>query len=295
MAQSFQFPDVRVWIDGVQTGKEAARVSVFDRGFLYGDSVFETLRTYRGRPFALAEHMARLEESARRVWITLPVSAQDLASEVRKAASESPFEESYLRLMITRGVGALGLDPGTAVAPLRVLLVGRLTPPAPELYETGIAVISFETARAGDATQAAGAKIGNYLVAVLAHREAARHDAHEALIMDRAGRIIEGATSNIFWIMDGVLLTPPLDAGILAGVTRAHILLVAEELGLPVRQTVPEHADLLSADEVFISSSIRELLPVVKLDGKQIGSGRPGVLSRRLLAAFREHCLAAAQ
>ncbi len=283
-------PEIQVWIDGAFVEPEHACVSVFDRGFLYGDSVFETLRTYGGRPFSLEQHLERLEESARRVWIELPLDRKGLAREVVRAVRRSGYAECYVRLMVTRGVGALGLDPQHAVHPCRVLLVGPLVRPPESFYSEGVSVITFETARAGDATQAAGAKIGNYLVAVLANREAARVGAKEALICDSSGRVVEGATSNVFWFSDGAVHTPPLEAGILPGITRAHVLEVSRQLGLRVVYRVPHKSDLQQAQEVFISSSIRELVPVVAIDGEPVGTGYPGPTTKRLLAAFRAHC-----
>ena len=281
-----------VWIDGVAVEPSEARVSVFDRGFLYGDSVFETLRTYDGRAFALAEHLERLARSARLVHIELPVPQDQLRQEVEaavaSAVSRPGVGECYVRLMLTRGIGALGLDPGSAVQPLRVMIVAPLTPPPPEAYTQGIGVITFATRRVGDATPAAGAKVGNYLVAVLAMREAREHAAAEALIVDSAGQVVEGATSNVFVVREGVLLTPSEREGILPGITRRTILEVARELGVEVRfETVAREA-LSRCEEVFVSSSIREILPVVRIDGAPVGAGAPGPLTLRLLEAFRK-------
>ena len=284
--------DISVWIDGVLVGPDGARISVFDRGFLYGDSVFETLRTYGGRIFALDTHLERLAESARRVLIALPVTLETLAEELTAAVVRAGHTESYLRLMITRGTGALGLDPGSAERPLRVLLVGPLEAPSPSTYEAGIGVVSFVTVRHGDATSAAGAKIGNYLVAVLAAAEARKSGAQESLIVDQMGYVSEGSTSNVFWVEGGKLCTPPLEAGILAGITRAALLECASELSIAVEFRLPRLTELLLAQEVFVSSSIREMLGVVKIDGQAIGKGTPGPITRKLHAAFRERALA---
>lgn len=278
-------------MDGVLVPPSEARVSVFDRGFLYGDSVFETLRTYGGRAFALRDHLERLARSARLVHIELPVGLDRLQAEVERALEEAKARESgesYVRLMLTRGIGALGLDPGHAVGPLRVMIVAPLVPPPPEAYEKGVAVISYATHRPGDATPAAGAKIGNYLVAVLAMKEAREQNATEALIVDGSGHVVEGATSNVFAVRAGALHTPSERDGILPGITRSTILAVAGELGIEVRFGPLELASLTTAsEEVFISSSIREILPVVRVDGQPVGAGAPGPLTQRLLATFR--------
>lgn len=280
-------PDVAVWIDGVRVSGENAVVSVFDRGFLYGDSIFETVRTYGGAPFALLEHMQRLQVSADRVFIQMPLSCDALAAEVRAAVTAAALPEAYVRMMVTRGTGALGLDPGPAIDPLRVLIVAPLHPPPLEDYRDGIAAITYQTSRMGDATGAAGAKIGNYLVAVLAGRRAREQGAKEALITGTDGAVVEGATSNFFWFEGGRLCTVPVSAGILPGITRAHILDIARAEGFEVVERVPRVEQLKGAEALFLSSSIREILSVVRLDGVPIRHGRVDDRVRQLHAAFR--------
>jgi branched-chain amino acid aminotransferase len=281
-----------VIIDGRPMAPEAATVSVFDRGFLYGDSVFEALRTYGGRPFALQRHLMRLEQSASRVFIELPVSIGQIGREVASAIVGAGNAESYVRLTLTRGVGeALGLDPGLSRHPLRVIIVTPLKPPPPEAYTDGVAVVSYRTERVTDHSAAAGAKVGNYLMAVLASRAARAASAAEALIVDGRERVIEGATSNVFAVLDGALVTPPETDGILLGITRETTLEVAAELGVPVRLESLSLSELKRASEVFISSSIRELVPVIRIDGEPVGDGKPGPEHGRLLAAFRKKCL----
>lgn len=277
----------QVWIDGQRVPRQSALVSVFDRGFLYGDSVFETLRTYRGRAFALEAHMARLAASAARVYIELPVAQEQVLAEVEEAVSKSGFSECYVRVMVTRGVAALGLDPISSKHPLRVMIVAPLTPPPREDYACGIATVSFASSRPADSTEAEGAKIGNYLVAVLAQKKAREHGAKEALIVGPQQRVLEGATSNVFWLAGNVLWTVPISAGILPGITRAKILEVAIETGLQVAEGVPTVNTLRGADAVFISSSIREMLSVVRLDDFPIGSGSVHPRVRRLHDDFR--------
>lgn len=277
-----------VYIDGRAVSAETATVSVFDRGFLYGDSVFETLRTYGGQPFALDEHLTRLEQSARAVGIELPVPAATLAQEIRGAVGAGGFAESYVRVMVTRGTAQqLGLDPLLAGRPLRVVIVLPLEPLPPAKYERGILAVTYRTQRVADGTDAAGAKLGNYLTAVLASRVAREAFADEALIVDREGRLLEGATSNVFGVASGRLITPPESLGILSGITRRVVLQVARELGVAVDERALFVAELAGLDELFISSSIRELVPVIGVDGQQIAGGVPGQLTRRLLGAFR--------
>jgi branched-chain amino acid aminotransferase len=280
-------------IDGRPMAPEAAKVSVFDRGFLYGDSVFEALRTYGGRPFALGRHLQRLVDSAARVFIDLPVGIEQIGREVESAIVGAGNAESYVRLTLTRGVGeALGLDPGLSRHALRVVIVTPLKSPPPETYRDGIAVVTYRTERVTDGNAASGAKVGNYLVAVLANRQARLAGAAEALIVDSRGHAVEGATSNVFAVMaDGTLVTPPESDGILLGITRENVLAVARELGMPCReQSLPLDA-VKGAAEVFVSSSIREIVPVVSVDGDKIGDGMPGLVTLKLLTAFREACL----
>lgn len=276
-------------IDGNLLEPEQATISVFDRGFLYGDAVFETIRTYGGMPFEIDQHLQRLEWSAGRVFIPLPVSLAVLRSEVYAAVDAAQNPESYIRVMVTRGRGAMGLDPSTTEHSVRVIIVDRLDPPPPEAYAQGIATITFKTQRFGDATAAAGAKVANYLVAVLAMREARAVGASEALITDHTGRIVEGSTSNVFAAHAGELVTPPESAGILPGITRRRVLEAAADLGIPVRYSAFDQASLCDHDELFVCSSIRELLPVVRVDGRPVGGGAPGPITRALLAKFREN------
>jgi branched-chain amino acid aminotransferase len=276
-----------VSIDGRIVPPEEATVPVFDRGFLYGDSVFETIRTYGRRPFALDDHLARLERSANLVFIPLPVLRAELVKEILAALGQAQHEESYIRVMVTRGQGELGLDPSLAEQPRRVIIVGPLVPPAASAYAEGISVVTFRTQRASDSTGAEGAKIGNYLVAVLGVRAARQAGAQEALVVDAHERVVEGASSNVFCVRGNELVTPGLDTGILAGITRERVLAVGRELGLELRYEAPTVAELVSMDEVFVCSSIRELLPVVRVDGQAVGDGRPGRTTLRLYEAFQ--------
>ena len=254
---------------------------------MYGDSVFETIRTYGGAPFALGDHLARLERSAALVFIDLPVSRAVIAEEVERAVRTAGNAESYVRIMFTRGKGELGLDPALAEGPLRVIIVTPLASPPPALYESGIKAHLFRLRRPSDGTAAAGAKLGNYFGSVLAMRAARAVGAKEALVVDGEERVIEGATSNVFFISGSRLVTPPLDAGILPGITRGVLLELAGELRFEVELRAPLVTELSRFEEMFVSSSIRELLAVVNVDGAPIGSGTVGPHFRRLLAAFR--------
>jgi branched-chain amino acid aminotransferase len=278
-----------VMIDGQIVPSEQARVSVFDRGFLYGDSVFESLRSYRGVPFALDEHLARLQRSAERVALALPADLETLRGEMLRALALHGTPDSYLRLTLTRGIGrSMGLDPDLADQPLRVIVVTDFAHPPAEMYELGISAITHRTERPSDVAGVADAKVGNYLVAVMAARAARALGAREALIEDRHGRILEGAASNFFAVFSGVLVTAPQSAAILPGITREHVLSLARERDIKVDLRAITRLSLASADEAFVTSSLRELVPVVSIDGLPVGDGTPGPMTRELLAAYRE-------
>ncbi|HEY5956420.1 MAG TPA: aminotransferase class IV, partial [Polyangiaceae bacterium] len=200
---------VIVFINGRSYMPEDARISVFDRGLLFGDSVFETMGTYQGRPFALKQHVRRLRRSAELVRIRFDCTDAELIAEIEAAIGCADNAESYIRVIVTRGSGELGLDPALAVDPQRIIIVSPLNRPPPSAYANGVAAVTVHTNRATDASDAVGAKVGNYLVAVLAMEKARAASANEALIVDRRGVIIEGATSNVFWVESGKLWTPP--------------------------------------------------------------------------------------
>ncbi|MBL9023744.1 MAG: aminotransferase class IV [Myxococcales bacterium] len=278
-----------VAIDGVLVDPERAVVSVYDRGFLYGDSIFETIRTYAGEPFELEAHLERLAWSAERVGLTLPLGPAALAEETRRLLAEirarGASGEHTIRIMVTRGEGPMGLDPTPAVSARRVVFLEPMKGPPPEAYLDGVSVITVTTYRPSDAAR--GAKVGNYLESILAIREARAAGAHEALIVDTRGVVLEGTTSNVLAIKGGLLLTPPATLTILPGITRKLVLAAAPDAGLVAREVVLTTADLLAADELLLTSTIREVLPVVRVDGTPIGSGKPGPKTRTLHAAFR--------
>jgi branched-chain amino acid aminotransferase len=279
---------IRVCIDGAVVEEREARVSVFDRGFLYGDSVFEVLRTYGGEPFGVGPHLERLERSAERVLIPMPAPREVLAEEIARTLAAAGNEESYVRVVITRGTGPLTLDPTTAHDPLRVVIVGPLALPSPAIYREGVSALLVRSTRPADHTRAAGAKASNYLANMLAAHEARQAGAQEAILIDPSGEVLEGATNNVFVAKDGVVRTPPLDLGILGGITRAVVIAAAARAGVQVQEVRIAAEALAEADEVFVTSSIREVVPVVRIDGRDVGDGRPGPLTARLRAAFHD-------
>ncbi len=290
-----------VSIDGVLVPAGEARVSVFDRGFLYGDSVYEVVRTYGLEPFELGPHLARLATSAGRIALRLPWTDERMEREIRRVVDSSrrvgesdpggaPWNqgERSVRVVVTRGSGEMGLDPGLANEPTVVIIALPLHGPPSSAYRQGISAWPFGgpggPVRAGDPA----AKTGEHLFHVLAVREARGHEAQEALLVDGDGCVTEGASSNVFAVRDGSLETPPLQVGLLAGVTRALVIELARQLGIPLRERPLPLGDLERADEVFLTSTVREVLPVVRIGGCRIGSGAPGPVTARVHAAFRE-------
>ena len=275
-----------VSIDGLILSPDEATVSVFDRGFVYGDSVFEVLRSYGGELTTLDEHVARLTRSAELVAMD-PPDPTLIASEARAAFAASKLPEAAVRNVLTRGAGPLSLDLDGAGPPLRVVFVYPVPAPPREAYENGIALVTVRVNRTVDGTTAAGAKVSNYLVSLLSLRDARQKGASEALVVDGRGCVCEGTTSNVFIARGKEILTPPESAGILMGITRAHVIAAARRAFSVVEADLsPE--DVYRADEVFITSSIRELVSAVTVDGRRIGAGRPGPIARELRRLYLE-------
>jgi branched-chain amino acid aminotransferase len=277
----------KVCINGLIQDEAAAMIPVTDRGFLYGDSVYEVVRTYQGEPFALTEHLARLELSAARLAISLPDGLEPVTRDIHATLAAAGHPESYVRVIITRGSGPIGLDPGLADRPRRVVMVAPLQPLPAALYDEGVPIHLVATGRSGRHTLLAGAKSGNYLVNVLALGAAREQGAHEAVLLDHDDRVTEGASSNLFVVADGQLLTPPLSAGILEGITRHKVFGLAAAAGFPVTERAIHRRELRSADEIFLTSTQREILPVQRVDDRIVGDGRPGPITRRLLQDYR--------
>ena len=287
-------------VDGALVAPGEARVSVFDRGFLYGDSVYEVVRTYDGRPFELDRHLARLAHSAERIGLVPRWPLDRIAGEIGRtleaarggdapdpAAAPWNAGERYVRVVMTRGAGEIGLDPALAVDPQAIVIVQPLQGPPRSAYEEGVKVVLAGPPRPSPEAVDPTAKTGAHLPHVLAVREARAAGAHEALMLDARGFVTEGSSSNVFGVRAGRLVTPPLAAGILEGVTRGVVLRLAGDLGVPVEETALRPEDLAAADEAFLTSTVREIVPVVCLGDARVGTGRPGPVTRRLHAAFR--------
>ncbi len=267
--------------------KEEAVVSVFDHGFLYGDGVFETLRAYRGRIFQLTEHLARLDRSASSISLDLPMTRAQLADLVRESLTRNQLQEAYLRITVSRGPGEIGLDPALCKAPTLVIIAKPFQPYPERFYTQGVPVIIAKTRRNLPEALPPHVKSLNYLNNVLAKMEAKAAGAHEALLLNHRGEVTEGTSSNVFVIQEGLLRTPAVESGILAGITRGVVLQLARDLGIPTEETRLAVGDFASAEECFLTNTTQEVLPVTQMDGRRLGDGRPGAITRRLHASFR--------
>jgi branched-chain amino acid aminotransferase len=279
-------------VNGRLFDREHAVVSVFDHGFLYGEGIYETLRTYDGRPFLFDRHMQRLRHSA--FLMALPVPMDDDAIEVRlletmrAAGLGGPGSaEAYLRILVTRGVGDLSYDPAACPVPSMVVIAKPQIDPPADVYEHGVKVVLVSVVRNHPGTVNPVIKSNNLLNNALAMQEAVRAGAFEGVMRNYRGDLAECTTANIFVVRDGSALTPPLDAGLLPGITRAFLFEIGREAGIPVLESTLRDADLFAADEAFLTSTTREVVPITRVDDQPIGDGRPGPVTLALLAEFR--------
>jgi branched-chain amino acid aminotransferase len=276
-------------VNGTVVPAEEARVSVLDNGFTFGDAVYETLRTYRGRPFELLRHLARLRASAARLGFAIPPDDAELGRQLGTLLARAGNSESYIRLIVSRGVGDISYHFDRVQGPTIVMVVKPLEPFPEAAYREGIAVAVVDIRRNHPMALDPAIKSCNLLNNILAVREAQTRGADEALLLNERGELAEGASTNVFVVKGGVLLTPPLGAGILAGITRDVLFGLAKGQNLPLREEpVPVEA-LRSADEVFVTSSTREAMPVRSIDGRPVGNGRPGPVTQKIMAAFRAY------
>jgi len=275
-------------VDGRLSGEREAVVSVFDHGFLFGEGVYEVMRTYHHRPFLFEPHMRRLRASAER--IALPIATTDAEIGARIAATIEAAQlpgEAYIRLLVTRGVGEIGYDPSLCPAPTIVVIVKPHVELPAAVYAEGVKIALVSVVRNHPSSVNPIIKSNNLLNNALASQEAQRRGAAEALMKNHRGEICECAMSNIFLVTKGVLRTPPVDAGILAGVTRAFVMDLAGKAGIPTREDVLREEDLASADEAFFTSTTREIVPVSRVDDLVIGGGKPGPITTQLRGLFR--------
>jgi branched-chain amino acid aminotransferase len=279
-------------VNGVMTDERNAVVSVFDHGFLYGEGVYETLRTYSRRPFLLDRHLRRLRASADMIALNVPLSDRAFAERIDQTVKRAEEDglgggEWYVRLMLTRGVGELSYDPAASGTPSVIIIVKPLVEPAAELYAKGVATIISSIIRNHPGTVNPMIKSNNLLNCALAMQEGIRRGAYEVIMRNYKGELAECSLSNLFIVRSGAAVTPPLSAGLLPGITREYIWEVGNTAGIRVEEAVLLDRDLYEADEAFLTGTTREIMPIVSVDDRSIGNGTPGPVTRKLLETFR--------
>ena len=278
---------LKVNINGTLYAKEDAVISVYDHGLLYGDGVFEGIRSYGGQVFRLQEHLDRLWQSAEAIWLEIPVSKEELAESVIATLAANEIEDGYIRLVVTRGAGTLGLDPNRTSDPQVIIIADRITLYPDEYYANGLKIVTVATRRNHPDALSPRIKSLNYLNNILAKIEGLQAGCVEALMLNHRGEVAECTGDNIFLVKSGVLLTPSTDAGILEGITRQAVMELAAEAGTEIQERTLGMEDVYGADECFLTGSAAEVVPVVQVDEHQIGTGRPGPVTTDLIQRFR--------
>jgi branched-chain amino acid aminotransferase len=277
---------LQVFIGGKLYDKADAKISVYDHGLLYGDGVFEGLRAYSGRVFRLAEHLDRLEESARAIQLRLPMSKDEIGKAIYETLAVNNLRDAYIRLVVTRGAGSLGLDPRRTTDPQVIIITDLISLYPKELYENGLKIVTASTMRNHPSALNPRIKSLNYLNSILAKVEGTNAGCLEALMLNHKGEVAECTGDNIFVVRKGELHTPSIDAGILEGITRNAVIELAEAAQIPVVIRVMDRHDIYTADECFLTGTAAEVIPVVELDGRAIGDGQPGPITKGLLERF---------
>jgi branched-chain amino acid aminotransferase len=278
----------QIYIGGKFYPEADAKISVFDHGLLYGDGVFEGLRIYSGKVFRLGEHVQRLFESAKAIWLEIGMTHDEMAEAINTTVAKNGLSDGYVRAIVTRGAGSLGLDPRRCSNPQVIIIADTITLYPQEYYTNGLEIVTVSVIRNHPAALSPRVKSLNYLNNILAKIEGIQAGCIEALMLNHKGEVAECTGDNIFVVKDGKLITPPLDAGILAGVTREAVMDLAQELGIPCVEQVMTKHDVYICDECFLTGSAAEVIPVVKLDSRVLGDGKPGPVTKRLTSAFHE-------
>jgi len=276
----------KVWLNGELVPREEAKISVFDHGLLYGDGVFEGIRSYGGKVFRLQQHVRRLFDSALGIRLAIPMSPQEVAEAIVATLKANALDDSYIRVVVTRGTGTLGLDPNRCENPAVFIITDRIALYPEELYRNGLEVITAATMRNHPNAVNPRLKSLNYLNNILAKIEAIDAGTLEAVMLNHLGYVAECTGDNLFIVRDGVLFTPPISAGILEGVTRDEILSIARGQNIQVREENLTRHDLYVADECFLTGTAAEVIAVVTIDKRTIGDGKPGPVTRRLAEEF---------
>ena len=280
---------MKIYLNGKFVNKEEATVSVFDHGLLYGDGIFEGIRAYNGRVFKLVEHIDRLYYSAKAIALNIPISKEEMIKATAETCKINNLSDAYIRLVVTRGVGDLGLNPNNCTVPQIIIIASSIKLYPEQYYTEGMSLITVPTTRNHHNAINPAIKSLNYLNNILAKIEAHNAGAEEAIMLNSQGYVAECTGDNIFIIKGNTLITPPLSAGALYGITRGTVIDIAKEIGMDIQEPDLTRYDVYNADECFITGSAAELVPIVKVDGRQIGEGKPGSKFNQLLQAFLFH------
>ncbi len=283
--------EMKIYLDGKFVDESEAKVSVFDHGLLYGDGVFEGIRLYGGNVFRLEEHLERLEYSAKAILLQLPLTRAQLSEATCETCRQNGLTDAYIRLVVTRGVGDLGLAPWLCAKPTLFIIASKISLYPKEHYDNGLAIVTVPTRRIGPASLPPTIKSLNYLNNILGKIEAKQFGALEAIMLNDQGFVAECTADNVFIVHKGEIITPSASQDALKGVTRGAIIDIAQELKIPLRESNMTRYDIWCADECFLTGTGAEVIPVVKLDGREIGAGKPGPITQRVLAAFRKRVL----
>jgi branched-chain amino acid aminotransferase len=279
---------MKIYIDGQFHDRENAKVSVFDHGLLYGDGVFEGIRFYNGRVFRLDEHIARLFDSAKAICLEIGPGREEIAAAVLETIRQNDLRDGYVRLVVTRGCGDLGLNPLLCPRATVFVIAAKITLYPQDKYESGLHVVTCATRRVSHGALSPMVKSLNYLNNVLAKIEAQQAGAGEGLLLNEQGYVAECTGDNIFTVKNGAIFTPPISSGALAGVTRAVVFEMASEFGIAITEPEMTRYDIYTADECFLTGTAAEVIPVVRLDSRTIGDGLPGPVTKRLIERYRE-------
>lgn len=279
---------MKIYLDGTLHDEADARISVFDHGLLYGDGVFEGIRFYNRRVFRLEEHIRRLYDSARSILLNVPLTPEEMTAAVVETCRANNMDDGYIRLVITRGVGGLGLSPYKCPRASVIIIAAPLAIYPPEAYRDGLVVATCATRRPAHDTLSPQVKSLNYLNNVMAKVEAMQAGAEEGLMLNDRGLVAECTADNVFVVRNGTITTPTFAAGALDGITRRAVFEIAASLGIPMRETDISRHDMFTADECFLTGTAAEVIALTKLDQRVIGDGKPGPVTNRVIAAFRE-------
>jgi branched-chain amino acid aminotransferase len=280
--------EAKIYIDGKFYSEANAKISVFDHGLLYGDGVFEGIRFYNDRVFRLEEHLDRLSDSARAICLEIPMTKREMTEAVLETIRQNHLHDGYIRLLVTRGVGNLGLNPTQCKNPSVIIIAAKIALYHEDFYRKGLTIVTCATRRCSAAALNPAVKSLNYLNNVMARIEANLAGADEALMLNDVGNVAECTADNVFIVKHGQVFTPPVAAGALRGITRSVVFEIAAEFGIRVQEADITRHDVFVADECFLTGTAAEIVPVVKADGRLIGNGKPGSTTVRIIARFRE-------